>query len=141
MAWCLLTACNPDTPPSDRIPDVPVAFEINLNNPQYDPLNFPGSYVYIDREGFRGIIIWHDWNGEFRAFDRACSYHPYAECARIHVDTTATVMICGQMTSTGWQPCCESRFDMTGWPVHGPAIFPLKQYQVQHYGSRLLIQN
>ncbi len=137
----LLSACSDEEPVNQPIPDVPVSFEINLNTPQYELLSMPGNYVYIDNQGFRGIIIWHDWSGDFRAFDRACSYHPYEECATIHVDSTASSMICGHYEGRRWEPCCDSRFDMTGWPVQGPAVFPLKQYQVQRYGSRLLIQN
>ncbi len=135
-----LIACS-DAPPSETIPNVPVFVKLNLNNPTYEPLTFPGHYVYLQNVGFRGIIVWHDWDGTYRAFDRACSYHPYEDCALIHVDSTTAFMKCGRYDSAGWHSCCTSHFDMTGWPIQGPAVMPLRQYTVINERSFLIIEN
>ncbi len=142
LAVAAMVGCsNNSTLAPEQIPDVPVFVQINLNNPQYQLLVLPGTHLYIENAGYRGILIWHDWDGSYRAFDRACSYHPHAKCALIHMDSSDAFMKCGHYEQAQWMPCCASRFDLTGWPTQGPATLPLRQYTVHFERSLLIIQN
>jgi hypothetical protein len=101
------------------VPDVMVNFTLNLESTQYIELNVVGGWAYFTG-GYRGIIIYRQSIDEFRAFDRACPYHPYDDCALIRVFDPPLA------TDT----CCGSRFLLIdGSVVTGPSEWPLKQYR------------
>lgn len=101
------------------VPNVPVEFTINIESTQYIELNAINSFAYFSG-GYKGIIIYRWQVDVFLAFDRACPYHPYDECARIVV-TDPPMAQC---------PCCDSKFLLIDGSVYeGPSRFPLKQYR------------
>jgi hypothetical protein len=52
------TSCNDDDNNDDlRVPNVNTDIDLNLNLPQYSPLQNPGSWVYVTG-GSRGIIVY-----------------------------------------------------------------------------------
>ena len=52
-----------------NIPYVPVNFDINLNLPAYNSLNFPGEHIYVDG-GSNGLIIYRYTLDDFVVLDR-----------------------------------------------------------------------
>lgn len=117
---------------------IPFAFvnqDINLNLIQYQDLRNLGGYIYIDEgvnAGFKGIIVYHEGNGVYRAFERACTYDPYAECGTVAVDDSDLFMT---------HKCCKSVFNFDGDPMSGPASLHLLQYRTFVDGIYLKIRN
>lgn len=127
---------------SGIVPNVYVNKQINLNNPLYADLNAAGSHIYINDEGYRGIILYHSFDGSYLAHDRACTYHPDESCASVSVNASNIQIECGSFDHNNeWQECCGSLFDMDGRVLEGPAVYPLKRYYVSQSGSILTISN
>jgi Rieske Fe-S protein len=138
----LFSSCaKENTQANNPVPYVTVNRQINIDNPQYIQLNQPGGYVYLDGEGYKGIVVIRDYADQFLAFDRACTYHPGAACAKLIMDKSALNLICGHYDGNDFEPCCDSKFSTQGAVNNGPATYPLKQYYVSQSGSVLSISN
>lgn len=128
------SSCNEDI--QDEI--IPIAFvnqDLNLNLIQYQDLRNLGGYIYIapgESAGYKGIIVYHEGNGIYRAFERACTYDPHADCDPIIVDDSDLFMI---------HKCCNSSFSFDGNPTGGPATLDLLQYRTYVDGIYLKIIN
>ncbi len=111
-----------------QIPDVRVNFEINLN---FFDLQIPGTSEYFENEGFGGVIVSHLSEGEFYAYDAACTNEVSTGC---HVVPEGLIGTCS---------CCESQYTIiySGNPVSGPAPAPLKQYKTSLIGTTLRVYN
>jgi hypothetical protein len=124
-------SCTPELT-DDPIP--PAAFSsiyINLNLPAYNGLRTVGGYAYIGDGGVRGIILYHQAQFNYIAYERNCSYRPNEACATVDVDISTLFM---------HDPCCHSQFDFsTGMPTGGPAWRPLRKYETLLSGSDLTI--
>lgn len=125
---------------NDPIPDLPVNITINMALPLYSHLQSIGTHVY-EQGGVKGIVIVHHSDDNFYAFDRNCPYQPGNSCSRIELDSSVLIFRCGESTNTGFQKCCDSRFQMDGVVFNGPALFGLKRYQVIRNGNQLDIKN
>ncbi len=138
----LFTGCVKDnTQANNPVPYVTVNRDLNIDNPQFIKLNQPGGFVYLDGEGFRGIVVIRDYSDQFLAFDRACTYHPDAACAQLIMDKSGLNLLCGKFEGTDFKACCESKFSTNGSVNNGPATFPLRQYHVTKSGSLLSVRN
>lgn len=128
------SSCNEEAP--DKI--IPFAFvnqDLNLNLIQNQDLRNIGGYIYLEpgeSSGYKGIIVYHEGNGIYRAFERACTFDPFADCDPIVVDDSGIFMI---------HKCCNSSFNFNGNPMGGPASLDLLQYQTYVDGIYLKIIN
>ena len=117
---------------------IPFSFvnqDLNLDLIQYQNLRNLGGYIYIDQDansGYRGMIVYHEGNGIYRAFERACTFDPHADCNPIKVDDSGLFMI---------HQCCNSTFNFNGNPTGGPASLNLLQYSTFLDGIYLKIRN
>lgn len=117
---------------------IPFSFvnqDINLNLIQYQDLRNIGGYVYIEagtNAGYKGIIVYHEGNGAYKAFERACTFDPFADCDPIIVDDSGLFLI---------HKCCNSTFNFNGNPMSGPASLDLLQYRTTVDGIYLKIRN
>jgi hypothetical protein len=136
----VFVSCERTNNHPSNIPNVPVNITINLNLPLYQNLNIPGNFIY-ENGGFKGIIVMHGPDGQFRAFERACTYEPDRVCSIVEMDTQASRIHCGQMVSGSFEKCCDSRFTQFGTVTQGPALYPLKQYFIERNGGFLNIRN
>ncbi|MEA3496646.1 MAG: hypothetical protein U9R42_11485 [Bacteroidota bacterium] len=132
----LFTNCNDDET-YHNIPDVYINYEINLNLPQFNNLVHAGGYVYIDNEGYNGLLIVHYYDDTYIAIERTCTYEPLKECSVLYVDDSGIFIKCGKEEGD----CCDSRFQMDGTVMHGPAKYPLRTYNLVHTGDKLTISN
>lgn len=111
-----------------QIPEVPVAFQVNLNIS--NELRVPGNSTYFPQAGFGGVIVYCEVEGSYYAFDAACTHEINSSC---HVENKGLVGTC---------LCCGSEFVFVGGSVvKGPASAPLKQYNVSVYGDMLRVYN
>jgi hypothetical protein len=123
-------SCEPASEQSP-IPNVPVNIEVNLNDIDNAPLNRIGGYIYVDG-GVKGIILLRESQNVYRAFDRNCTFQPSNDCVIVDVHSSGFYLV---------DDCCESTFDLSGFPTGGPAQFPLKEYRISQISDLLLITN
>ena len=105
-----------------NIPDIPVNFEIDLNDPEYSDLQGIPSFIYVTGGAYdKGIIIYRESIEDFYAFDRSCPYDPQKGQVSVDEDniTLAKDSVCGSEFSL-----------MSGGNVaNGPAGRGLKEYE------------
>ena len=111
----------------NNLPNVYVDYTLDLDKPEYYELNTLGNFVYITG-GVSGIIVYHDLDGSFKAYERACPYDFY-DCGGM---VSVTDLDKGIIKDT---LCCGSEFSLTndGLVLKGPAVTPLRQYKVYYY--------
>jgi hypothetical protein len=124
-------SCTPelsdDQIPYQAFPDI----HINLNLPSYNSLRTVGGYAYVNDGGNRGILLYHQSQSVFIAYDRNCSYQPNNACATVGMHISTLYMI---------DDCCGSTFDLaTGQPTGGVAWRPLRKYETILSSSTLTI--
>ena len=83
--------------------------------------------------GIKGIIIYHESQDSYIAFERLCTNYPNDECAiEIEKDNSLQAKC----------PCCGSEFSLwTGDVLNPPAKYALKRYKTYLSGNRLYIAN
>ena len=113
------------------IPYALVNEEINLTYLQNIDLMSAGGYIYYDA-GYRGLIIYNEGNGVYRAFERACPYDPRSDCDPLVVDESGLFIK---------HECCNSSFNFNGNPMGGPASLDLLEYQIFVDGNYLKVTN
>ena len=125
-----ISACSKE---ESQIPYVPVNITLYVSDPQFVNLNAVTGWTYLTG-GSRGILVYRRSNDEFMAYDRHCTYQPEDPCGVIEVEQSGSF--------TAIDSCCGSKFLITDGSVNaGPARQPLKQYQTDYDGTRLLIYN
>jgi nitrite reductase/ring-hydroxylating ferredoxin subunit len=117
---------------SDPIPNVGVDFEDALTDPRLAALNVTGGAVTINGYGVAGLIIYHEIDGSYAAYDRCSSYLPQNRCA-VTLDSDGF---------TATDPCSGSKFSLIdGTPVKGPATTALKSYYVSVVNYEIFVSN
>lgn len=123
-------ACEEEDPQAN-FPYVTVELEINLQDLRYQNLHTGGGWIYLNG-GLGGLILIKEGNNQYRAFDRACPYHPRESCALVEMHSSGFYLI---------DNCCGSQFDKSGNVTTGPANQPLMQYPTYQSGNFLSIRN
>jgi hypothetical protein len=126
----IVLACD-STLEESGVPNVAVNIEINLSDVDNIALTQIGGYIYVVG-GVRGIIVRHESQNLYRAFDRNCTFNPSVSTAIVDVHTSGFYL---EDTS------CNSTFDVNGFPTGGQADFPLKEYNITQAGDILFIVN
>jgi nitrite reductase/ring-hydroxylating ferredoxin subunit len=123
-------SCSKDD--NANIPLVAVNYTIYTNDPAYNAVSTPGTWMYLNG-GSRGIILYRASNAEFKAYDRHCTYDSNNSCALVSVEVS---------NITAKDDCCGSQFLITdGSVIKNPASLPLKLYKTSFDGSVLRIFN
>jgi hypothetical protein len=129
----LLFACENDPIPAE----IPLAsFDdifINLDLPEYQPLDVQG-FVYVQAGGgSNGIILYKNSPTDYNAYERTCTFDPFNATAIIEVTP-------GNISMVDYS--CNSYFAFdNGQPQGGPAFVPLRQYTVIQTGRSLTIKD
>jgi len=123
-----------------NIPKAPVNITIDLNLPSYMHLASPGSYMYLEG-GVTGVILVHDFDDAWYAFERACPYDPLNDCSRIWGDSVELNLRCGKFVNGKFTSCCDSKFNFAGFPLQGKARTRLAQYYVDRSSNIIQIVN
>jgi hypothetical protein len=132
--------CNSGNQTTEKIPTGPVNLTIDLNLSSYMNLANPGSYMYFDG-GVKGVVVIHDYDDNWYAFERGCAFQPLDACAKVWVDSIAIQIQCGTPTSTGFQTCCNSKYSFNGFPLQGPTKGRLARYQIQKTANIINVYN
>lgn len=141
MAPFWMASCGDSINPNDTpVPSVPVSITINTDLPAYFYLKSPGTWIYFEG-GNRGVVLVHDFDDQFYAFDRTCSYQPDLSCSKVEIDSTRYFFKCGNTVADSFENCCSSRFQLNGLVSNGPARFPLRPFRVTFTGNTIYISN
>ena len=124
----------------DEIPVVPVNIYIDLNINTSAPLNTLGGFIYVTG-GNKGIILLHNYDDNYLAIERTCSYHPYDSCNLITMDNSGISLKCGSYSGTTFNACCGSAFTIEGYVSKSPATRPLRTYTVSKSSNIVHIYN
>ena len=105
---------------AQNIPYVPVNFQINLNLPAYNDLNFISNHITVEG-GSKGLIIYRYTQDIFVVLDR----HSTSDIA---LGCTVSVDDDGLLISDN-SDCSESKWIIIDGSVsNGPATLPLHRY-------------
>ncbi len=116
----LTTGCHKSSPTNNGVPNVSVSFSVDLNNAIYNSLNPIGGWMYV-QGGYDGIILYHQNQYTFLAFDRGCPY----DCT---TNTKAIVNVQANGISATC-PVCGTTYVLAGGTItKGPGTIALKQY-------------
>jgi Rieske Fe-S protein len=109
-----------------QIPDVPFSFNINLIIS--NELTVAGNSLYFPRIGYGGVIVVCNSTDDYYAYDAACTHEISQTCK---VKNEGFVGTC---------ECCDSQFLLIyeAYPSTGPAVAPLRQYQISKLNSTTL---
>jgi hypothetical protein len=134
-----LLACRNNNTTED-IPTGPVNITLDLNLLDNQHLLVPGNFAYAEG-GVKGVLIIHDYDDTWYAFERTCAWQPLNACSQLWVDTQAIQIKCGKYSANQFQACCESRFMFNGLPLIGPANASIARYNISRSGNLLYIYN
>ena len=119
MLICLLSQATCDNS-VQNIPYVPVNFDINLNLPAYNDLNFVSNHITV-AGGSKGLIIYRYTLDDFVVLDR----HSTSD---IQLGCTVTVDNDGLLISDASDRSESKWLIIDGSVSQGPAILPLHRY-------------
>ena len=109
--------------------DLDIYYEINLNLPQYNELNFISNSVYIPNIGNGGIIVVNSGTG-FLAWDAADPNHANLPCSILSINGLEATSSCAEQNTYSL---------ITGQSVGVALTCSLKPYRVEVNGNILII--
>ena len=110
-----------------------VSLNLNLNLPEYNPLQFPGSYVTVS-QGIKGIVVYCISENYYVAFDLTDPNHPPNECSRMEMEGIIASCQCANDSN--------EYFITTGLHKTEPnSKYPMQQYRAERVGNSVQITN
>lgn len=134
------SSCKDSSRVTENIPKGLINLTIDLNLPSYQHLQQVGTHAYV-QGGVKGVLIIHDYDDSWYAFERACAFEPTKACSNIWVDSINIQLMCGTYSGTTFQSCCESKYMYSGFPLKGPAAGRLAQYYISRNNNILQVYN
>ena len=135
-----LPSCKDSSNVTEQIPTGPINLIIDLNLGTYQHLSNVGEFAYVEG-GVKGVLIIHDYDDAWYAFERSCAYQPTKNCSKIWVDTANIQLRCGEQLIGSFTECCNSKYMFSGLPTSGMAKGRLARYNIQRDGNILQIYN
>lgn len=139
-ALVTLWGCDKSSSVTENIPKGLVNLTIDLNLSSNLHLNNVGTHSYFEG-GIKGVLLIHDYDGEWYAFERTCAHEPTKACSQIWVDSINIQLMCGTYSGKTFEPCCSSTYMYSGFPTNGPAAGRLAQYYVSRNGNLIQVHN
>jgi hypothetical protein len=99
-----------------------------------------GTHAYLEG-GVKGVLLVHDYDDQWYAFERGCAFEPTSSCSMIWADSIEIQLMCGSFIGGDFVKCCDSRYSDAGFPLQGPAKGRLAQYIVQRSANQVLVYN
>ncbi len=134
------SSCKDSNTVTENIPKGLVNLTLDLNLPSYQHLQQVGTHAYVPG-GVKGVLIIHDYDDTWYAYERACAFEPTKNCSNIWVDSINIQLMCGTYSGTTFQSCCESKYMYSGFPLKGPAAGRLAQYYISRNNNILQVYN
>lgn len=129
----LLTNCSDDNNRfrNPYVPNYPFAYDINMELPQFNSLQYPMNAVFIHPPlaGANGVIVINA-GGSYRVYEANCPNQTITSCSRLQINGIRAVC-----------PCDELEYSLlTGLPV-GEGEYPMIPYRIERNGNILRIWN
>ena len=116
-----------------NIPYIPVNFDINLNLPSYNALNFPSEHLLLEG-GSKGLIVYRYTQDQFVVLDRHSTFDIAMGC-QVVVDSDGLLI-------SDQSECSESKWlILDGTVSQGPALLPLHRYNTNWNPPILTVYN
>ncbi len=134
MALSLIACADDDVRQNNpNLFDVQFSIELNLNFPQYSPLNFTGNAIYVGGPdiGNDGIIVANTGSG-FVAWDASDPNRIPSNCSRLQPNFPTATSSCDP-------PYTYSL--VTGQPLEDGLEFPLLNYRVEEANGSVFVSN
>ena len=127
----LIISCvkNIDDSRCNFLLDLDIYYEVNLNLPQYNELNFISNSVYIPNVGNGGIIIVNSGTG-YLAWDAADPNHTNLPCSVLTISGLEATSSCAEQNTYSL---------ITGQSIGVALTCSLKPYRVDSNGNILII--
>lgn len=113
------------------IPSVPFDITIDLSLPTYQPLVGVGGWAYVNNAGIKGIVVYHQSQDVFVAWERQSPEDPTNACATGLTPNADNFL---QLED----PCSSAKYSMYDGSVIANSEWGLRQYQAIWNGSNLL---
>ena len=133
----LLASCgkNDDGKVNDNNPYLTapiVNLNLNLNLPEYNPLQFPGNYLILSQQGIKGIVVYNVNNSLYTAFDLSDPNHLPSNCSKMTLEGIIATCECGD----------GNKYDIvTGQHQSNQQSYPMLAYRVLRNGNTVCITN
>ena len=132
--FSLLMACSGSDDSyqnNPNLPNVNFRFQLNLNLPEYNDLQFPGNSFADYNQGVRGVVIYNINGQQFTAFELSDPNHPPSSCSGMTVN--GVIATCR---------CDDNEYNViTGELVNGDGEYTMRPYRVQRSGDILEVYN
>ena len=127
-------SCSSDDELRDNpyLADLNFIFNIDLNLPQYNNLNFPGNSFTTYNYGINGVVIYNLNNSQFLAFELTDPNHVPSSCSIMEVNGIEASCSCDDGNTYSI---------ITGQLLEGQGKYTLKPYRIQRVGNLLEISN
>lgn len=128
-------SCDKDDGPINNNPNlanIGVNLTLDLNLPQYNPLNFPGNSFVTGLQGIKGIVIYNIDNSQYTAHEITDPNHPPNDCSAAQIDGLTATCSCADGNAYNI---------VTGQQTAGEGQYPLRAYQIVREGNVLRITN
>ncbi len=111
-----------------------VNLTLNLNLPEYVPLQFPGNHIIVTQQGIKGIVIYNVNNTQFTAFELSDPNHIPNSCSKMTVEGIIASCPCEDDDNT---------YDIvTGQHKTQPdTMYPMLRFRVELNGDTLRVFN
>ncbi len=110
--------------------DVSFSIEINLDLPEYAPLQYANNSVLVHNAGIKGVIVFNTGSG-YNAFEASDPNHYPSQCSTMQPS---------QFTCKC--DCEDNIYSLhTGQLTSGEGEYSLKPYHIVKSGNKLLISN
>jgi nitrite reductase/ring-hydroxylating ferredoxin subunit len=110
-----------------------VNLNLNLNLPEYNPLKFPGSSVFITSQGIKGIVIYNVNNEIYTASELTDPNHVPNDCSSMSI--VGIIATC---------PCPNDNHEydiVTGKHRTDESLYPMQQYRIERNGDNIFVSN
>lgn len=130
-------SCKEDDDNTNNNPNLitsPVNFNLNLDLPEYNNLNFDGNFIVLEQLGIRGIVVYNLNSDLYTAFDLADPNHPVTSCSTMIVDGVLASCPCDTDANV---------YDIITGQLQDPqpGTYPMLAYRVERNGNILRISN
>lgn len=133
----LIISCKKNDDNRDNNPFLPPSainnYQINLNLPQFNDLQFISGYVEdkSNNGSIRGIGIYNVNDTQYIAFELSDPNRTPSECSTLSVKGVVATCKCDG---------CDSEYDiLTGQPIAGGGQYGLRRYNIRRDGNTLTI--
>lgn len=143
VAFLFNAGCKPDDIFTGDcfVPERNVNYTINMDLPEYFNLRNLGEYLDL-AGGNRGVYVIHDFDDNYVAIERTCTYRSDDSCAQVVLDPESLQLRCGSFDDKDdFVPCCGSAYSFNGSLLGGPSRCRLKTYRLSRQGNTLYIAN